>query len=52
MINFFQVKKLEMLVASMQSSYEAKFEALNKALELERKARLNAEDELHKLIKH
>jgi len=27
-------------------------EALNKALELERKARLNAEDELHKLIKH
>merc|ERR1719266_2764409 len=47
-----RVKKLEMLVASMQSSYEAKFEALNKALELERKARLNAEDELHKLIKH
>ena len=41
-----------MLVASMQSSYEAKFEALNKALELERKARLNAEDELQKLIQH
>ena len=46
------MKKLETLAASMQSSYEAKFEALNKALELERKARLNAEDELHKLIKH
>ena len=41
-----------MLVASMQSSYEAKFEALNKSLELERKARLNAEDELQKLIQH
>ena len=49
---FFQVKKLEILVASMQSSYDAKFEALNKALELERKARLNAEEELKKLIQH
>ena len=36
----------------MQSSYDAKFEALNKALELERKARLNAEEELKKLIQH
>ena len=52
LIFLLQVKKLEILVASMKTSYEAKFEALNKALEIERKARLNAEDELQKLIKH